>query len=142
MAFKKSKQNPQPDLFVTALFSLPERERRYMEDELLWHNEFYCNVLLNIDKKVLCPLFVEVNMGAPTKQLRILIVMHISDQIYRQKASDFLAEDAFKTVSRSDKETIERSQNRRRMKTIPWKKQKKRGNVEGDHLPILLPDKE
>ena len=33
MAFKKSKQKSQPDLFATASFSLPERERRYMEDE-------------------------------------------------------------------------------------------------------------
>ena len=77
MAFKKSKQKSQPDLFATASFSLPERERRYMEDELSWHNEFYRNVLLNIDEEVLRPLFVEGNMGAPTKQLRILIAMRI-----------------------------------------------------------------
>ena len=38
MAFMKSKQQSQPDLFATASFSLPERERRYMEDELSWHN--------------------------------------------------------------------------------------------------------
>ena len=77
MAFKKSNQKSQPDLFATASFSLPERERRYMEDELSWHNEFYRNVLLNIDEEVLRPLFVEGNMGAPTKQLRILIAMRI-----------------------------------------------------------------
>ena len=77
MAFKKSKQQSQPDLFATASFSLPERERRYMEDELSWHNEFYRNVLLNIDEEILRPLFVDGNMGAPTKQLRILIAMRI-----------------------------------------------------------------
>ena len=77
MAFKKSKQQSQPDLFATASFSLPERERRYMEDELSWHNEFYHNVLLNIDEEVLRPLFVEGVMGAPTKELRILIAMRI-----------------------------------------------------------------
>ncbi|MCR5159762.1 MAG: transposase [Prevotella sp.] len=77
MAFKKSKQKSQPDLFATASFSLPERERRYMEDELSWHNEFYRNVLLNIDEEVLRPLFVDGNMGAPTKQLRILVAMRI-----------------------------------------------------------------
>ena len=188
MAFKKSKQKSQPDLFATASFSLPERERRYMEDELSWHNEFYRNVLLNIDEEILRPLFVDGNMGAPTKQLRILIApsidsyymlfrriaeyeqnnpehvnlykkiyqdltakqikkykiagrtirmdskligsniawfsryeiihetfrkqvseqsaMCISDQLYRQKALDFLAEDASKTVYRSDDETL------------------------------------
>ena len=77
MAFKKSKQKSQPDLFATASFSLPERERRYMEDELSWHNEFYRNVLLNIDEEILRPLFVDGNMGAPTKQLRILIAMRM-----------------------------------------------------------------
>ena len=77
MSFKKSKQKSQPDLFATASFSLPERERRYMEDELSWHNEFYRNVLLNIDEEVLRPLFVDGNMGAPTKRLRILIAMRI-----------------------------------------------------------------
>ena len=77
MAFKKSKQQSQPDLFATASFSLPERERRYMEDELSWHNEFHRNVLLNIDEEILRPLFVDGNMGAPTKQLRILIAMRI-----------------------------------------------------------------
>ena len=77
MAFKKSKQQSQPDLFATASFSLPERERRYMEDELSWHNEFYRNVLLNIDEEILRPLFVDGNMGAPTKQLRILIAMRM-----------------------------------------------------------------
>lgn len=77
MAFKKSKQKSQPDLFATASFSLPERERRYMEDELSWHNEFYRNVLLNIDEDILRPLFVDGNMGAPTKQLRILIAMRM-----------------------------------------------------------------
>ena len=75
--FKKSKQKSQPDLFATLSFSLPERERRYMEDELSWHNAFYNNVLLNIDEEVLRPLFVEGNMGAPTKDLRILIAMHM-----------------------------------------------------------------
>ena len=75
--FKKSKQKSQPDLFATPSFSLPERERRYMEDELSWHNEFYHNVLLNIDEEVLRPLFVEGNIGAPTKDLRILIAMRI-----------------------------------------------------------------
>ena len=30
MAFKKSKQKSQPDLFATASFSLPERERKYI----------------------------------------------------------------------------------------------------------------
>ena len=64
-------------LFATASFSLPERERRYMEDELSWHNEFYRNVLLNIDEEILRPLFVDGNMGAPTKQLRILIAMRM-----------------------------------------------------------------
>ena len=64
MAFKKSKQKSQPDLFATALFSLPERECRYMEDEMSWHNEFYRNVLLNIDEEILRPLFVDGNMGA------------------------------------------------------------------------------
>ena len=77
MAFKKSKQQSQPDLFATASFSLPERERKYMEDELSWHNEFHRNVLLNIDEEILRPLFVDGNMGAPTKQLRILIAMRI-----------------------------------------------------------------
>ena len=77
MAFKKSKQKSHPDLFATASFSLPERERRYMEDELSWHNEFYRNVLLNIDEEILRPLFVDGNMGAPTKQLRILIAMRM-----------------------------------------------------------------
>ena len=77
MAFKKSKQKSQPDLFATASFSLPERERRYMEDELSWHNEFYRNVLLNIDEEILRPLFVDGNMGAPTKDLRVLIAMRI-----------------------------------------------------------------
>ena len=77
MSFKKSNQKYQPDLFATASFSLPERERRYMEDELSWHNEFYRNVLLNIDEEILRPLFVDGNMGAPTKQLRILIAMRI-----------------------------------------------------------------
>ena len=77
MAFKKSKQKSQPDLFATASFSLPERERRYMEDELSWHNEFYRNVLLNIDEEILRPVFVDGNMGAPTKQLRILIAMRM-----------------------------------------------------------------
>ena len=77
MAFKKSKQKSQPDLFATASFSLPERERRYMEDELSWHNEFYRNVLLNIDEEILRPLFVDGNMGAPTKQLRILVAMRM-----------------------------------------------------------------
>ena len=77
MAFKKSKQQSQPDLFATASFSLPERERRYMEDELSWHNEFHRNVLLNIDEEILRPLFVDGNMGAPTKQLRILIAMRM-----------------------------------------------------------------
>ena len=77
MAFKKSKQKSQPDLFATASFSLPERERRYMEDELSWHNEFYRNVLVNIDEEILRPLFVDGNMGAPTKQLRILIAMRM-----------------------------------------------------------------
>lgn len=77
MAFKKSKQKSQPDLFATASFSLPERERRYMEDELSWHNEFHRNVLLNIDEEILRPLFVDGNMGAPTKQLRILIAMRM-----------------------------------------------------------------
>ena len=77
MAFKKSNQKSDPDLFATASFSLPERERRYMDDELSWHNEFYRNVLLNIDEDVLRPLFVEGNMGAPTKELRILISMRI-----------------------------------------------------------------
>ena len=83
MAFKKSKQKSQPDLFATASFSLPERERRYMEDELSWHNEFYRNVLLNIDEEVLRPLFVEGNMGAPTKQVSEQEAMRISDQLYR-----------------------------------------------------------
>lgn len=77
MAFKKSKQKSQPDLFATASFSLPERERRYMDDELSWHNGFYRNVLLNIDEEILRPLFVDGNMGAPTKELRILIAMRI-----------------------------------------------------------------
>ena len=77
MAFKKSKQQSHPDLFATASFSMPERERRYMEDELSWHNEFHRNVLLNIDEEILRPLFVDGNMGAPTKQLRILIAMRI-----------------------------------------------------------------
>lgn len=77
MAFKKSKQKSQPDLFATASFSLPERERRFMDDELSWHNEFYRNVLLNIDEEILRPLFVDGNMGAPTKELRILIAMRI-----------------------------------------------------------------
>jgi hypothetical protein len=113
MSFKKSKQKSQPDLFATAMFSLPERERRYMEDELSWHNEFYRNVLLNIDEEILRPLFVDGNMGAPTKQLRILIAIRIlkegrgcSDEQLYEKALDFLAEDASKTVYRSDDETL------------------------------------
>ena len=77
MAFKKSKQQSQPDLFATASFSLPERERKYMDDELSWHNEFRRNVLMNIDEEILRPLFVEGNMGAPTKELRILIAMRM-----------------------------------------------------------------
>ena len=75
--FKKSKDKSQPGLFARALFSLPERERRYMEDELSWHNEFYHNVLLNIDEEILRPLNTGGNMGAPTKDLRILIAMHM-----------------------------------------------------------------
>ena len=35
MAFKKSKLKSQPDLFATASFSLPERERRYQYERLL-----------------------------------------------------------------------------------------------------------
>lgn len=41
MSFKKNKQKYQPNLFTTASFSLPECERRYMEGDLPWHNEFY-----------------------------------------------------------------------------------------------------
>jgi len=67
MAFKKSKQQSQPDLFATASFSLPERERRYMDDELSWHNEFSRNVLMNIDEEILRPLFVEESRGQVMK---------------------------------------------------------------------------
>ena len=57
MSFKKNEQKSQLDLFATALFSLPVRERRYMEDNLSWHNEFYRNLLLNIYDAGLLPLF-------------------------------------------------------------------------------------
>ncbi len=114
MSFKKSKQKSQPDLFATASFSLLERERRYMEDELSWHNEFYRNVLLNIDEEVLRPLFVDGNMGAPTKQLRILVAMRIlkegrgcsDEQLYENVRFDLeLQEDGSLEVT--DKQTAE-----------------------------------
>lgn len=75
--FKTSKSKSQPDLFATPEFTMSERDRKYMEAPLSWFNQFYANVTCNIDEEIFRPLFAEGNMGAPTKEIRILVAMRM-----------------------------------------------------------------
>lgn len=75
--FKVSSTNKQKDIFSSPEHMLGERELRAYEDPLAWHNLFYRHITSQVDETIFRALYKEGTMGAPTKQIRMLVAMMI-----------------------------------------------------------------
>lgn len=109
--FKKTKANPQPDMFSDPSLQLGKRAANKYNDPKAWHNQFFKMVTSKIDEDTFKPLFKKGNMGAPNASVRILVAMPIlkegfgcsDEELFEKCEFDLLTRRALGLVSLSDK---------------------------------------
>lgn len=109
--FKKTRTNPQPDLFGDPSLQMGRRASKKYTDPKAWHNQFFSMVTSKIDEEVFKPLFKEGNMGAPNASVRILVAMSIlkegfgcsDEDLFEKCEFDLLTRRALGLVNLDDK---------------------------------------
>lgn len=109
--FKKTKTNPQLDLFGDPSLQMGRRASKKYTDPKAWHNQFFSMVTSKIDEEVFKPLFKEGNMGAPNASIRILVAMSIlkegfgcsDEDLFEKCEFDLLTRRALGLVNLDDK---------------------------------------
>ena len=109
--FKKTKANPQLDMFSDPSLQMGKRATKKYNDPKAWHNQFFKMITSRIDEEMFRPLFKDGNMGAPNSSVRIIVSMSIlkegfgcsDEELFEKCEFDLLTRRALGLVNLSDK---------------------------------------
>ena len=109
--FKKTKANPQLDMFSDPSLQMGKRATKKYNDPKAWHNQFFKMITSRIDEDMFRPLFKDGNMGAPNSSVRIIVSMSIlkegfgcsDEELFEKCEFDLLTRRALGLVNLSDK---------------------------------------